>query len=140
MSKYATIADLNRVGLTSEKSSKRTDDDLNRALELASGVADSYLAQVFTLPLTAWGADLSSAVAKIAAYDLMSTQIGYNPASASGETWRARYEDAMRWLEMVAASKITAVGVVDTPLAEGESESSGMTLKSTALRGWSHCR
>jgi phage gp36-like protein len=71
----------------------------------ASQLADGYLRQQFLLPLTAWGTDLKGAVAKIAAYNLLSIR-GFTPDGAD-QNVRDRYDDAIKWLAAVATGKIT---------------------------------
>jgi len=87
--------------------------DLDKALTRASQLADSYLANVFDLPLVSWGEDLRGAVASVATYFAMQKR-GFNPDTEDAGALRLGYSDAIKWLEAVAAGKATPVGVVDS--------------------------
>ncbi len=108
---YASRADLHALGLPEAALASIPDVEQEAALEAASALADSYLRVRYDLPLTSWGRELSRAVALIAAYDLMSRR-GYDPTRPGQENLRMRYEDAIRWLEGVAAGRVDP-GVVD---------------------------
>jgi len=99
---YATQNDLFRLGLPEGALRGVSPSTIEDALEAASRLADSYLRARYALPLTAWDEALTRAVAAIAAYDLMAVR-GYDPARGADEVLRLRYEDAIRWLERVAA-------------------------------------
>jgi phage gp36-like protein len=112
VSRYAVPTDLQALSLTAAALTGISADEQQAALDSASGVADGYLASRYTLPITAYGQDLTRAVCNIAAYDLMSVR-GYSP-DGSNSTIRDRYDDAIRWLERVAAGTVSPVGVVDS--------------------------
>jgi phage gp36-like protein len=103
--RYAETPDLAQLGLPASVLSGFTPADQNAALEAASSLADSYLAARYTLPIISWGSALTRAVAVIAAYDLMSRR-GYDPNRPGDENLRLRYEDALRWLQDVAAGRV----------------------------------
>lgn len=106
MSSYATTTDLAKY-CTSKVFAAVTTQQQQAALDAASAVADGYLAAQFTLPITGTlTQDLVRQVCNIAAYDLI-TQRGYNPEAGADANWRLRYEDAIRWLEQVAAGKVS---------------------------------
>lgn len=102
---YASRADLHALGLPEAVLASIPDVEQEAALEAASALADSYLRARYDLPLASWGRGLTRAVALIAAYDLMSRR-GYDPTRPGQENVRMRYEDAIRWLEGVAAGKV----------------------------------
>jgi phage gp36-like protein len=112
---YATAADLSNLGLASQALSVITPDEQNAALLAASQTADGYLNSRFVFPLINWGTDLKTHVCEIAAFTLLSTR-GYNPDANS--IVRDRYKDAIRWLEQVAADKITPV-ITDSSVPQG---------------------
>lgn len=116
MSSYATPADFEAYGLPRDAWGERSDDEIQAKLDSACSTADSYLdspTSKFTLPLIApFPESLKDAVCRITAYNLPSVQ-GYNPEGQS-ENLRLRYEDAIRWLEGIAAGRITPVGVTDS--------------------------
>ena len=112
MSRYAIPTDLQSLSLTAAALTGISTDEQQAALDTASGVADGYLASRYALPITAYGQDLTRAVCNIAAYDLMSVR-GYSP-DGSNSTIRDRYDDAIRWLERVAAGTVSPVGIADS--------------------------
>lgn len=128
---YADATDLERYGLPPDALEEIDSDTKTAALEAASKVADGYLGSAFVLPITAHGEDLTRAVVAIAVYDLM-TRRGYNPDGTDSNI-RLRYEDAIRWLDRVAAGRLTPADIVDsTPeVFEG-----GSFVVSKAKRGW----
>ncbi|UZX16554.1 DUF1320 domain-containing protein [Thermus sp. PS18] len=108
---YASRTDLHALGLPEAVLASIPEAEQEAALEAASALADSYLRTRYDLPLASWGRGLTRAVALIAAYDLMSRR-GYDPTRPGQENLRMRYEDAIRWLEGVAAGRVDP-GVVD---------------------------
>jgi phage gp36-like protein len=83
---YATRDDLFRLGLPEGALRGVSPATIEDALEAASRLADSYLRARYA----------------IAAYDLMAVRC-YDPVRGADEVLRLRYEDAIRWLERVAA-------------------------------------
>jgi phage gp36-like protein len=100
MSQYATTTDLVTYAIKAEALTGISTTMQNLALVAASAEADSYLKGRYALPLLAWDAALSNAVARIAAYMLIKTR-GFNPQSAADINFRLGYEDAIRWLRDV---------------------------------------
>ena len=127
---YATRVDLERLALPAAALAGIPAADQDAALEAASDLADSYLRARYTLPLVAWEDDLRRAVAAIAAYDLM-VRRGFSPTGAD-EQLRLRYEDALRWLERVAAGQLHPQIVDSSPVPE-TTEPIGYTAPP---RGW----
>lgn len=130
---YANLDDLDTHGmpsaaLASIAATKRAD-----ALSAASDTADGKLAVAYDLPLSAWGVDLTAAVCKIAAYELLSVR-GFNPDGAD-QNVRTRYEDALRWLDQVAAGRAVPVGIVDATPAETD-DGATTFIATASLRGW----
>jgi phage gp36-like protein len=87
--------------------------DKTDALEKASQLADGYLNSRFRLPLTAWGDDLTDAVAVVATYKLIMKR-GYKPGSVDNSELYQRYKDALSWLDKVAKGTVTPTNVVDS--------------------------
>ena len=127
MATYATPTDLSDLGLPAGAIAAIPAGSVTAALDAASALADDYLAKQFTLPLTSYGKSLTRAVVFIASFDLLCRQ-GFNPENGSDNAVKLRYDQAIKWLEMVAAGDIEPVGVVDgtpsasddTPLMESE--------------------
>lgn len=129
---YATAAQLLQLGLPGRALTDVSTADRNAALDAASDLADSYLRSRFELPLTAWGDDLRRAVCSVAVYDLLSRR-GYNPEQGADDNIRARHDDAVRWLEKVAAGLVSpSVTDSSTPATAG----SGARVRSHDARGW----
>lgn len=122
MARYASTADLALHGLPSAALVNVATATQEAALDASSDVADTYLGERFTLPLTAWGSDVTRAVATMSGYDLMVTR-GFMPQSGQDEQLRLRYEDTMRWWRDVAAGRCTPRGVTDsTPTDDSEQD------------------
>lgn len=138
MASYATVTDFAAFGLRdSALPSSITPTQREQAIAAASAVADGYLGARFRLPLASWGVDLTQAVCKIAAFDLLATQVGFNPESGANAILVDRKNDAMRWLEHIAAGKITPAGVVDsTPSAAPGGPAAAARAFSQSMRGW----
>ncbi len=129
---YATAAQLKSLGVASAALTSVSAPDQIAALQAASDLADSYLRSRFTLPLATWGDDLRRAVVAIATYDLMSHR-GYNPEAAGDTTIRDRYQDAIRWLEKIAANLLTP-SVTDS--SSPQAANGGVHVRSREPRGW----
>ena len=127
---YATRDDLFRLGLPEGALRGVPPATIEDALEAASRLADSYLRARYALPLSSWDEALTRAVAIIAAYDLMAVR-GYDPARGADEVLRLRYEDAIRWLERVAAGAVSPEVQDSTPDVR-----EGAFSAVTSLRRW----
>ena len=127
---YATQNDLYRLGLPEGALRGVSLAAIEDALEAASRLADSYLRARYALPLSSWDEALTRAVAIIAAYDLMAVR-GYDPARGADEVLRLRYEDAIRWLERVAAGVLSPEVQDSTPDVR-----EGAFSAVTSLRRW----
>jgi phage gp36-like protein len=79
---------------------------LNSALEYATGEVDSYLANYYSLPVPNPPQVLINKTADIARYHLDSIR--------SREDVRQRYEDALKWLQLVLEGKVKLSTVVNT--------------------------
>lgn len=111
MSAYATLQDLEDLGLPGGALDQVLPDVKLRAIEAASAVADGYLRDRYRLPLTADGSGafdpaLTDAVVQIAIYRLM-VRRGYNPDPNSPDVFiRQGYVDAVDWLKRVANGQV----------------------------------
>lgn len=108
---YATPQDIiDRFGAREVRQVLESDPDPQNARLLAAcadaaALADTYLARAHPLPLPTIPAVLVSATADIARYRLHDDQI--KEGGDEGKTTiRLRYEDALKWLEAVAAGKV----------------------------------
>lgn len=136
MPRYAERADLAEVGLSSALTADVSTALLDATLDKRSKFADGYLAASgrYTLPLTAWGDDLRLAVCQLAAWDVLTAVVGFNPEDASNSNWRDRRDEALAWLRDVAAGKVIPADVVDS--SPDVVEAGGVTAASLPLRGW----
>ncbi len=100
MSSYATPSDLTQFAVNANALVGFTAGQQQAALDAASVLADSKLRGRYALPLVTWDVDLRRAVAVIAAYDMLVAR-GYNPGDGADDNLRARYDDAMKWLDDV---------------------------------------
>lgn len=129
---YANLADLATHGLPGAALSSVSDTSKCEALAAASEEADGKLAVVKTLPLVSWGTDLTKAICKIAAYELLSVK-GFNPDGDDANV-RDRYLDAMKWLDGIAKGTVAPSVMVDS--TPEESESLGAEVVTHAARAW----
>lgn len=128
-SQYATAAELRALPGAGAYCEGISDADCDAALQRASGRADDYLREYYTLPLTSWGESLKQAVCHVALYWLTAHE-GFD-SSAAGSTPRRLYEDALASLERMSTHG--SAGVVD---ASPETEEGGAVVYSKPLRGW----
>jgi len=130
---YAAAADFDRFGIRPEALPQTISaQDKDAAISAASGRADSYLGARFRLPISAWGDDLRQAVCAIAAFELIASQVGFNPEAGHNMVLVTRKEDAIRWFEQVSRGHVTPAGIVETP----PPTSSVSRVKSNRKRGW----
>ncbi len=132
---FATVDDLHQVGVRPVVLEDADPTEVSGALVKRTSFAEGYLSGSgrYTLPLTAWGDDLRLCVAQLAAWDIMTVSVGFDPESAANGNWRDRRDEALAWLRDIAAGKIAPIGVVDsTPTVTG----SRVAIRSNRLRGW----
>lgn len=129
---YATAADLAQAGLSATLTASIPGGDITAALNNASSWCDGYLRKAYTLPIAGTTGDLTRATCMIAAWDILSAQVGFDPEAAANGVWRLRYEDAIRWLENVASGAIDA-GLTDSTSTTDENAPAVVTSEP---RGW----
>jgi phage gp36-like protein len=112
-SHYATLTDLANLGIPPAALAMISPDQKQAMLDSVSEKADGYLCKQFTLPLQAWGKDLTDAVVGMAAYQLIRNR-GYQSHSGDNASFRAMYDDAERWLIGVSKGQIKPVNIVDS--------------------------
>jgi phage gp36-like protein len=94
---YCSSADLSQYGIRAEALGNIDASILQVNIAAASDVIDSYLRSRFTLPLLAWGSDITAACAGIAVYKILKVR-GFNSARASDEVIKDAYDEAIKWL------------------------------------------
>lgn len=104
MPSYATTTDLDTHGIAALSNIGAVEQQA--ALDAASALADSYLTDRITTPITTPSQDLILAVCSVATWNLLCRR-GFNPESSADSAVRMRYEDAVRWLEKVAGGSVT---------------------------------
>jgi phage gp36-like protein len=97
VSQYAQLADLVLYGIPVTAIGNLTTAQQTDALIAASAKIDSYLRGRYSLPLLAWGIEITQAACKIAAFDLMNVR-GYNPQSGADNNLINRYNETILWL------------------------------------------
>lgn len=88
------------------------DVTIDRALDWASRLADSYLRKRYELPLVSWSDDLKTCVGDLAAFRLLSHR-GFRPGSGNNEIIVRRYDDAIAWLKDISRGICELVDAVD---------------------------
>lgn len=136
MTRYAEASDLAALGVRAQATSGISSGDINSALDAASLLFDSYARARYVVPFTTWGADVTGAVAKVAAYEILSTR-GLQPgASDSDQNVRDRYRDAIAWMKDVSAGRVHVSGGNTTPTSTRHARASAPRVASTRTRGW----
>jgi Protein of unknown function (DUF1320) len=100
---YATTEDLQAVGLKPTSLGTLTPAQVSANLQSASDFADSFFRArwgTFAVPLVAWDSQVTKAVAKISAFDLMVMR-GLRADSTDWTVYRTGYDDAVAWLDKV---------------------------------------
>ena len=99
---YASSTDLEEAGLPAGTLAGLSAGTVNRALERASRVADTYVRAQATLPLSEpYDQGLVDAVCQIASWRLMQRR-GFNPHDGGDTAIRVGYEDAIAFLVRIA--------------------------------------
>jgi hypothetical protein len=131
---YAGLRDLSAAGLSERATVDADPDVLIEALLRASGDADDYVSRFYRyLPLVRWSDGLRTAVAKLAAWDLITSALGYNPDQGL-DAFSKRADEARDKLREIG--RTGAAGMVDSAPASEEAE--GISVVSEPLRGWQH--
>lgn len=136
---YAIPEDMHALGLPAEALEGVADDVIARQLIANTDLVAGYINASHEAPLTAWGDDIRRAVAILTARDGLQV-IGSRPDEFDEGFRLAVHEmvgdpstSRMGWLELVAAGKLTPVGIVD---ATPDTYEGGGFVESEAPRGW----
>jgi|KBSMisStaDraftv2_1062788.scaffolds.fasta_scaffold499740_2 phage gp36-like protein len=134
---YATIADLEALGIAGDALAKISAPIKNQALGAASRLIDGFLAAQFVLPVTYWGQDVRGVCCDIAAWRLLANR-GFNPSGQGGdENIRLAYEDAMKLLNLWARDDGARPDVIDSGAGKEQTPTAAPTVSSSPSRGWS---
>ncbi|MCC6213734.1 MAG: DUF1320 family protein [Polyangiaceae bacterium] len=130
---YATTADFAELGLPGQATADWPGTSVEAALDAASARVDSYLRKRYGVPIPAPGADLVETTCALAAWTVLCTR-GFDPMRPGDQSVRQRYEDAVAWLEAVAAGKVEPVDAADD--ATPATDEGAPTVESDEERGW----
>lgn len=120
---YASLRDLDRLGIQAAALAKVPVGDKIEALIAASDTADRYLCREFTLPLLKWPSDLRRFVLHIAVYDLMCVR-GFQPEGSDAIIVK-RYDDAIVALREVGEGDACMPGIEDSDDSDGSTSADG---------------
>jgi len=118
---YATRTDLTTLSIPTRALSGISEAQQDAALEAASRLADGYLNHRYQLPIVEYGSDLKKAVCDMAALMLMKGK-GFNPELADADMLLTGHKDAIKWLEGIAAGKISPYGFQDSSQTQANVE------------------
>lgn len=111
---YAKRSDLGLIGIQDEALEDVTIEKLAACLLSSTSDADDALNTIYPLPLETWPSSLKQRCADIATWRVMKA-IGFQP-QGSDEIIRMSFEDAVKWLSMVAQRKIVPAGLTPKPV------------------------
>jgi phage gp36-like protein len=137
---YATIADLEALGIASDALAEIDPDIKNAMLAAMSRRIDQSLNAQCKLPLrmkageTTWGPDLSDMCVSLSAYRLLASR-GFNPEGID-QNIRLMYEDAQKLLKQWSDDDGAWPDVLDSSGGEAQTPSSGPSVSSSPSRGW----
>lgn len=116
MSQYATEQQFRDLGLSDGALEEVTSSVIDLHLEMASGLADSYISNRYAVPVSPIPAALTRVVVDIAVYEILLRR-GYNPETYD-TNYRLRYEDAIKWLEAIYQRAADLPGVPETGVGD----------------------
>ncbi len=136
--RFAEVEDLEIHGLPGEALTNISTETKEAYLDAASDIAWSYCeGRGYPNPLPTWGADLRSAVSKIAAWELLVHSRGVNPEDPGHAAIAKGQTDAIGWLRDVAKGVANLQGVSTQRVQSGvaavitDADDGGQ-----ATRGW----
>lgn len=109
---YAKVADVGIHAIPAEAIKSVSVAEQAACCLAATDEADGYIGGGKTLPLTAWGDDLTAQVANIAAFKIMKRR-GFQPQGSDELIVKGR-DDAISWLRGVGRGDIEPPGMVDS--------------------------
>lgn len=109
---YAKVADVGIHAIPADAIKSVSVAEQAACCLAATDEADGYIGGGKTLPLTAWGDDLTAQVANIAAFKIMKRR-GFQPQGSDELIVKGR-DDAISWLRGVGRGDIEPPGMVDS--------------------------
>jgi phage gp36-like protein len=138
MASYCTTEDLGRFGVNAQALEDiSAEDGQAPPIEGTSDYMDGYLGKQFALPLIAFGDDIRECCAVITAWRVLRVR-GLKPGeNPEDNALYLDYKEKIRWLEQIAAGKVTPV-VTPSPTTPGTGSSTpgGPSVMSNYSRGW----
>jgi phage gp36-like protein len=135
LSSYGSPSDLALYGIDPAALDSFDDGEKQAVIDAASVLADSYFRQRYgetAFPFIRVGDDVVRNVCQIAAYDLLFNR-GFNPSMGADLHWRARRDDAERWLVRVAKGEVTPD---ITPAAQQSPTYDSPQVLTSTKQGW----
>jgi phage gp36-like protein len=133
---YASIADLEGLGIAGDALAEIGVDVKNKVLLAVSRMMDGFFAAQFTLPIKTWGLDVTMVCAEIAACKLLRGR-GFNPEGIDVNIVQA-HDDAMALLKIWARDDGAVPDVTDSsPNAKEQTPTARPSVTSAPSRGWS---
>ena len=130
MPAICTATDVSNLGVEQARLDRLGTTAVGAIISARISYANSRLARFYKLPISAWGSDLTLAVAQLAAWDVMA-RTGFNPDEPGGSLWRDRRDEGFMALEHFA--KHGSPEIVDSTATAQES---APACYSEARRGW----
>lgn len=132
MTAYATLAQFHVHGVPAGAFGDDMDDTITDQLEAVSREADSYMqSRGLSTPLETWGIDLTSAVCRIAAPRVIFNSRGASALDPAHQGLVRQAEVAQKWLEDVAAGRVTPTNLTPARTAQGV-----LSVIAEEPRGW----
>jgi phage gp36-like protein len=137
MATYCTPEDLGRFGVNAQALEDiSAEDGQAPPIEGTSDYMDGYLGKQFTLPLLAFGDDIKECCAVISAWRILRVR-GLKPGeNVEDNALYLDYKEKIRWLEQIAAGKVTPVVTPSPSPTTGSTAPGGPMVMSNYSRGW----
>jgi hypothetical protein len=131
-----TAAELPQYGLDASFIESFDEEIIEANLQAVTDEALGRMAPTVTPPITAWGADIKGACARIAVYELKSlTGLAPVQSAVGDENLLVRAQQARDYLDAIGQGKIQPIGLVDSS-ADGEAGGVIVAMASDDQRGW----
>lgn len=106
--------------------------DKAKACIAASGEAEAYLSSAYTLPITAWPAELTRKTGIVAAWNVLFSR-GIRPDGADEVVMMER-DRAVSWFKQIKMGQLRPPGIIDSTPAR--SETAARVISKNDSRGW----
>jgi len=103
--RYIDATDISTYGVNGAALDGIPSGEIDATCDAVSAEADAAFRSRFNLPLLAWGIDVRSQLARIAAYELLVVR-GFNPELGADTNIAMRADAARSWLRAVARQEM----------------------------------